>query len=80
MTFGTMRFVRALPIVLACAGLTVLAASPNAQEPESKPSFDSWLALARSEALARGISEATVSAALPVPGWCFLNLLTFRKP
>ena len=21
-----------------------------------------------------------LTAALPIPGWCFLNLLTFRKP
>ena len=35
-----------------------------AQEPEPKPSFDTWLAGARTEALARGISEATVAKAL----------------
>ncbi len=34
-----------------------------AQEPEAKPSFDTWLAGARTEALARGISEATVAKA-----------------
>jgi membrane-bound lytic murein transglycosylase B len=58
-----MRFVRALPIAILCAGLTAFA-SPSAQEPDPKPSFDSWLAKARGEALALGISEATVSAAL----------------
>ena len=35
----------------------------HAQEPEAKPSFDTWLAGARTEALARGISEATVAKA-----------------
>jgi membrane-bound lytic murein transglycosylase B len=59
-----MRFVRALPIAIICAGLAMLAASPKAQEPELKPSFDSWLARIRSEALATGISEGTLSRAL----------------
>ncbi len=59
-----MRFVRALPIAIICAGLAILAASPKAQEPEPKPSFDTWLARIRSEALANGISEGTVSRAL----------------
>jgi membrane-bound lytic murein transglycosylase B len=59
-----MRLVRALPIAMICAGLAMLAASLKAQEPEPKPSFDSWLARIRSEALANGISEGTVSRAL----------------
>jgi membrane-bound lytic murein transglycosylase B len=49
---------------MICAGLAMLAASLKAQEPEPKPSFDSWLARIRSEALANGISEGTVSRAL----------------
>jgi membrane-bound lytic murein transglycosylase B len=59
-----MRVVRALPIAIVCAGLATLAAAPKAQEPEPKPSFDSWLARIRSDALANGISEGTVSRAL----------------
>jgi membrane-bound lytic murein transglycosylase B len=43
--------------VIACAGITA------AQEPV-RPSFAEWLAALRAEALARGISEATVDAAL----------------
>ena len=58
-----MRFVRALPIAIVCAALAMLAAPPKAQEPEPKPSFDSWLARIRSDALENGISEATVSRA-----------------
>ena len=34
-----------------------------AQEPEPRPSFDAWLAAAREQALARGISEPTVARA-----------------
>jgi len=49
---------------MVCAALAMLAASLTAQEPEPKPSFDSWLARIRSEALANGISEGTVSRAL----------------
>jgi membrane-bound lytic murein transglycosylase B len=35
-----------------------------AQEPATKPSFETWLAGARAEALKRGISDATVARAL----------------
>src|SRR5262245_41728235 len=63
-TFRYNAFVRALPIALVAAGVTALVASLSAQEPEPKPSFDTWLAATRSQALERGISEATVSAAL----------------
>lgn len=44
----------------------VLAASTSgaAQEPDPKPGFDAWLARTRADALARGISEATVAKAL----------------
>lgn len=52
---------RRLPLAVALAGFIALSA--HAQEPETKPSFDTWLAGARSEALNRGISEATVDQA-----------------
>lgn len=42
-----------------------------APAPDAKPAFDAWLAAARSEALAKGIQPATVTAALtgiaPIP-------------
>jgi membrane-bound lytic murein transglycosylase B len=56
--------VRPLPIAVVVAGWVTLASSPSAQEPDPKPSFDAWLARARGEALALGISETTVSRAL----------------
>lgn len=53
---------------------TVPAPAPpvaQAPAPDTKPSFDAWLAGARSEALSKGIQPATVSAALtgilPIP-------------
>jgi membrane-bound lytic murein transglycosylase B len=45
--------------VLACASIV----AQQAQEPP-RPSFDEWLAGVRADALARGISQATVDAAL----------------
>jgi membrane-bound lytic murein transglycosylase B len=54
--------VRRLRSAVALAGFITL--NVYAQEPEAKPSFDTWLAGARTEALARGISEATVAKAL----------------
>jgi membrane-bound lytic murein transglycosylase B len=53
--------VRRLRSAVALAGFISLSA--HAQEPETKPSFDTWLAGARTEALTRGISEATVAKA-----------------
>ena len=53
--------VRRLRSAVALAAFISLSA--HAQEPETKPSFDTWLAGARTEALARGISEATVAKA-----------------
>jgi membrane-bound lytic murein transglycosylase B len=51
-----------LLVVLAAA----LGGGPGAraQEPETRPSFDAWLATARQAAIARGITEATVVRAL----------------
>jgi membrane-bound lytic murein transglycosylase B len=42
----------------------MIVLSVHAQEPESKPGFDTWLAGARNQALTRGISQATVDLAL----------------
>ena len=56
-----MKDVRRLPFAVALAGF--IALSVHAQEPETKPSFETWLAGARTEALERGISEATVDKA-----------------
>lgn len=53
--------VRALPIVVVFAAWCACASF--AQEPDPRPSFDSWLEGARKEALNRGISEATVTKA-----------------
>ncbi len=44
--------------------LTALPAARDAAAQESRPSFSDWLAGVRTEALARGISEDTVAAAL----------------
>jgi membrane-bound lytic murein transglycosylase B len=58
-----MRVVRALSIAILLAGFAVFGASPIAQEPAPRPSFDAWLEDARREALTRGISEGTVAQA-----------------
>lgn len=54
---------RALATAVILAASLAPGLTTAAQEPETKPSFDSWLIRARDEALARGISEATVAKA-----------------
>ncbi len=54
-----MSLVRLIALLLIC-GLAVV----QAQEPETKPSFEAWLEGARKDAIGRGISEATVAKAL----------------
>jgi membrane-bound lytic murein transglycosylase B len=52
------------PLLAAIALFGLAAVRLPAQEPAPKPSFDAWLAAARQQALARGISEPTVTQAL----------------
>jgi membrane-bound lytic murein transglycosylase B len=59
-----MSIVRVRSVAVVLAGCMTIGPTAGAQEPETKPSFDSWLAGARTEALARGISETTIARAL----------------
>jgi membrane-bound lytic murein transglycosylase B len=51
--------VRLIALLVIC-GL----AAAQAQEPDTKPTFEAWLEAARKDAVGRGISEATVARAL----------------
>jgi membrane-bound lytic murein transglycosylase B len=53
-----------LALVLLAGGTVAWPHPLTNQEPEPRPSFETWLEGARKEALTRGISEATVTKAL----------------